>query len=108
MQIVDSMGTKERYELTTEARSAFAEQLDSLPREKGFGNARVARNMFEAAVNRHASRVVKLDQPTEHDLIALVPADLGRPEAQPEGQPEGQPEEQPEEQPDTQLERDAV
>ncbi|KLR62491.1 AAA+ family ATPase [Actinobacteria bacterium IMCC26207] len=80
MQIVDSMGTKERYELTPEARTAFAAQLDSLPREKGFGNARVARNMFEAAVNRHASRVVKLEQPTEHDLTALVPADLGAPD----------------------------
>ena len=96
MQIVDSMGTKERYELTPEARNAFAAQLDSLPREKGFGNARVARNMFEAAVNRHASRVVKLEQPTEHDLTALVPADLGRPDARPD------------EQPDTQPERDAV
>ena len=80
MQIVDSMGTKERYELTPEARTAFAAQLDALPREKGFGNARVVRNMFEAAVNRHASRVVKIDQPTEHDLTALIPADLGAPD----------------------------
>ena len=80
MQIVDSMGYKERYELTDAARSTFAEQLDSLPREKGFGNARVARNMFEAAVNRHASRVVKLEHPTEQDLIELIPADLGGPD----------------------------
>ena len=105
MQIVDSMGTKERYELTPEARSAFAAQLDSLPREKGFGNARVARNMFEAAVNRHASRVVKFEEPTEHDLTALVPADLGAPDTQPDlGAPDGQPKAQP----DTQPERDAV
>jgi Cdc6-like AAA superfamily ATPase len=105
MQIVDSMGTKERYELTPEARSAFAAQLDSLPREKGFGNARVARNMFEAAVNRHASRVVKFEEPTEHDLTALVPADLGAPDTQPDS---GAPDEQPKAQPDTQPERDAV
>jgi len=76
VQIVDSMGRKQRYELTVEARSEFVRQLDSQPREKGFGNARVARNMFEAAVNRHASRVVKLADPTEHDLTALVVADL--------------------------------
>ncbi|MEX0767085.1 MAG: AAA family ATPase [Microthrixaceae bacterium] len=78
--IVDSMGKKQRYELTAEARSEFAAQLDSQPREKGFGNARVARNMFEAAVNRHASRVVKIAEPTEHDLTALVVADLLQPD----------------------------
>ncbi|MSY22622.1 MAG: AAA family ATPase [Actinobacteria bacterium] len=111
MQIVDSMGTKERYELTPDARTAFAAQLDSLPREKGFGNARVARNMFEAAVNRHASRVVKLEQPTEHDLTALVPADLGQPDlGQPDvGAPDlSEPDAQPEARPDEQPERDAV
>ena len=80
MQIIDSLGQKQRYELTAEARLCFAAQLDSLPREKGFGNARVARNMFEAAVNRHASRVVKLEQPTERDLIALIPTDVGAPD----------------------------
>lgn len=111
MQIVDSMGTKERYELTPEARTAFAAQLDSLPREKGFGNARVARNMFEAAVNRHASRVVKFKEPTEHDLTALVPADLGAPDvgAPDVGAPDlSEPDAQPDEQPDEQPDRDAV
>ncbi len=51
--------------------------FDAAPRTKGFGNARVARNLFEAAINRHAGRVMKLaDPPSEQDLTTLEPEDL--------------------------------
>jgi hypothetical protein len=76
MAIVDSIGRKQRYELTDEARERFVEVLDEVPRTKGFGNARVARNLFEATVNRHASRVVQLAEPTDEDLIEMTPADV--------------------------------
>jgi Cdc6-like AAA superfamily ATPase len=76
MQIIDSLGDKERYELSPEARGKFASVLDAVPRTKGFGNARVARNLFEATINRHASRVVKLESPTDEDLTSLTPADV--------------------------------
>ena len=40
-------------------------------------NARLARNMFEAAINHHASRIMALDRPpTEDDLTTLLPVDL--------------------------------
>ena len=76
MAIVDSIGSKQRYELTDPARERFMEVLDAVPRTKGFGNARVARNLFEATVSRHASRVVQLTDPTDADLIEMTPADV--------------------------------
>ena len=44
--------------------------------DKGFGNGRVARNLFEAAVARHASRVVTLESPTDDDLTTLMAHDI--------------------------------
>ncbi|MHB1137822.1 MAG: AAA family ATPase [Microthrixaceae bacterium] len=76
MAIVDAIGRKQRYELTDAARQRFVDVLDAVPRTKGFGNARVARNLFEATVNRHASRVVQLDDPTDEDLIQMTPEDV--------------------------------
>ena len=47
------------------------------PRDRGFGNARLARNLFEAAVARQASRVVDLKDPTDEQLMALTADDIG-------------------------------
>jgi hypothetical protein len=50
--------------------------LDAAPRSKGFGNARVGRNLYEAAINRHASRVMKLDERTDDVLTTLTADDV--------------------------------
>ncbi len=50
--------------------------FDAVPRERGFGNGRLARNVFEAAVARQASRVVGLTDPTDEQLTEILPADL--------------------------------
>ena len=76
MDIVASIGEKQRYVLTDEGREKFRRVLDAVPRTKGFGNARVARNLFEASVNRHASRVVGLEEHTEADLTSLTADDV--------------------------------
>ena len=76
MDIVGSIGEKQRYELTDDGRARFREVLDAVPRTKGFGNARVARNLFEAAVNRHASRIVGLEEHTDEDLTSLTAEDV--------------------------------
>ena len=46
------------------------------PRDKGFGNARFIRNVFEAAVSNQASRLVSADEPSEEQLTTLIAADL--------------------------------
>lgn len=76
LAIFESMGEKSQYTLTDEARTRLKAWFDSQPRDKGFGNGRVARNLFEAAVARQASRVVTLKDPTNEQLCALEPDDV--------------------------------
>ena len=75
--IVDSIGERQRYELTDDARTKLRSVLAATPRGHGFGNARLARNLFEAAINNHARRIMAdSDAPTEADLTTLVAEDL--------------------------------
>jgi SpoVK/Ycf46/Vps4 family AAA+-type ATPase len=74
VQIVDSIGAKQQYVLDDAARTKLHSVLDAAPRSKGFGNARVGRNLYEAAINRHASRVMKLDERTD-DVLTTRTAD---------------------------------
>ena len=75
--IFESMCEKASYKCTPEARTRLRELLDAEPRDKGFGNARHARNLFEASVARQASRIVAIKDPTNEQLLALVPEDIG-------------------------------
>ncbi|MFL6000372.1 MAG: hypothetical protein ACJ736_39850, partial [Streptomyces sp.] len=47
-----------------------------LPKGPAFGNGRTARQTFEAMVERHASRVAQVDDPTTDDLTLLYAEDL--------------------------------
>lgn len=58
------------------ALDAVRAHLEAVPRTKGFGNGRVSRNLFEAAVAQQASRVVRIDDPTDLELTTLVAADI--------------------------------
>ena len=64
------------YTLGEATATAVHAWLDALPRGKGFGNGREARNLFEASIARHAARVVAIEKPTDEDLTVLVPADV--------------------------------
>lgn len=68
---------KAGYRCPPAAEARLRELLDACPRDKGFGNARHARNLFEAAVGRHAGRVVDLKDVTDAQLTDLEPEDLG-------------------------------
>ena len=76
VEIVRRMGDRQRYHLAEGAVEALEQLLGSVPRTKGFGNARLARNVYEAAVRRHAARVVGLEAPTEEDLTTLLAEDV--------------------------------
>ncbi|MBW3536490.1 MAG: AAA family ATPase, partial [Actinobacteria bacterium] len=67
---------KAAYRCTPAAEVRLRELLDACPRDKGFGNARHARNLFEAAVARHAGRVVDMKDPSDAHLTDLEPEDL--------------------------------
>jgi hypothetical protein len=53
------------------------------PRGPGFGNGRFARNLFEAAVGRHAWRLREVAEPTLEQLRTLLPEDLDGPAPEP-------------------------
>ncbi len=74
--IFRKLGEKNRYVADAGAIDKVRAELDAIPRTKGFGNGRVARNLFEAAVANHASRIVALPTPTDDDLTTLVAADI--------------------------------
>lgn len=76
LAIFDMRCRRGGYETTHEARAKVRAHLDGAPRDKGFGNGRVARNLFEEAVARQASRIVVIDDPTDDHLRTLKAADI--------------------------------
>ena len=72
-----SMADKSAYRCAPETTEHLRRWFEAQPREKGFGNARLARNLFEASVARQASRVVAVADPTDEQLMSLTPEDIG-------------------------------
>jgi hypothetical protein len=81
LAIVESIGAKGRYALDEGGRAAVRRWLAAQPRDRGFGNGRLARNLFEAAVANQATRLVALDRPTDEQLTTLTAADIPTVEA---------------------------
>ncbi len=76
LQIIDSLGDKGGYELDPGARARARLWLDSITRDRGFGNGRTARNLFEHAVSTQAMRLAPVDTPTDDQLTTLVADDI--------------------------------
>ena len=74
--IFDQLAGKAEYRLDDEARAALRLALDAAPRDRGFGNGRLARNLFEQAVAAQASRIVEIGEPTDAQLVTLEAADI--------------------------------
>ena len=74
--IVESMCKKASYTLTPEARDKVRAWLAEQPRDKGFGNGRIARNLFESAMAHQATRLVALASPSNEQLMELLPEDV--------------------------------
>lgn len=77
--IFDLIARKDGYEASPEAREPILAWFDLHPRGRGFGNGRLARNLFEAMVSRHAIRLVQITDPTDSELQVLKPEDLPPP-----------------------------
>ncbi len=76
LAIFELIGNKNRYRLGEAGRETVRAWFGARPRGKGFGNGRLARNLFDAAIARHASRVVSIDEPTDEDLTTLAATDI--------------------------------
>lgn len=77
--IFESIGEKAGYRPDEEAEAKVRAWFASVPRDKGFGNGRLARNLFEDAVARQASRVVAIEEPTDEQLTTLTADDIAEP-----------------------------
>lgn len=58
LQIFESQAKKGGYQPTPDALAAVHAWFHDQPRDKGFGNGRLVRNLFEAAMAAQASRIV--------------------------------------------------
>jgi Holliday junction resolvasome RuvABC ATP-dependent DNA helicase subunit len=74
--IVESMCKKASYALTPEARDKVRAWFAEQPRDKGFGNGRIARNLFESAMAHQATRLVSIADPSNEQLMELLPEDV--------------------------------
>ncbi|MGC3952698.1 MAG: AAA family ATPase [Propionicimonas sp.] len=100
-KIFTQLAGKADYDLAEGCLAEFHRQLSRQLRDDTFGNGRWARNLFEAAIGRHAWRLREIEEPTLEQLRNLEPEDLIPEPAPPvEWQPVGEPDEtadQPEE-----------
>lgn len=77
--IFASMAQRNHYTVGEGVDAALRATLSTYDRGKGFGNARVVRNLFEQAVANHATRVVDITDPTDEQLTLLVAEDIPPP-----------------------------
>ena len=79
LAIFESMCKKASYTVGKEAAIKAASVFHAQPRDKGFGNGRIARNLFESAMAHQASRLVQIDKPTNEQLMELIADDIVAP-----------------------------
>ena len=83
LRIIAGLGDKGGYRLDPGATARARLWLDAITRDKGFGNGRTARNLFEYAVATQATRLAPIDHPSDEQLTRLVADDIPEPGAGP-------------------------
>jgi Holliday junction resolvasome RuvABC ATP-dependent DNA helicase subunit len=76
--IYELMADKSHFKLTPEAREKLVAIFETLyvSRDDSFGNARVARNLFEKSIERQANRLAVMSSFTDEVLTTLLPEDI--------------------------------
>ncbi|MFI2710477.1 AAA family ATPase [Micromonospora sp. NPDC018662] len=75
--IVERLCRTHHYVLEYDTRGALAGLFDAMPRTESFGNARVARKIFEEMIGRQAYRLSAEGASDGVELAQLLPQDLG-------------------------------
>ena len=79
IEIFERMSKDTQYHLDDSGRAELRSLIEAEPRNRGFGNARFVRNVFEEAVGRQAERLATVEHPTEEELTTLTGADFTDP-----------------------------
>lgn len=75
-RIVSHHAGQNHYQLTTQADSLLCAHFERRRETGNLGNAREARTIFEAMLERQAERLSELARPNPQQLMLLVPEDL--------------------------------
>lgn len=73
---MEQQAEEHEYRLAPGTAEALSKYFTEIPKGAAFGNGRTARQTFEAMVERHASRVAQLAEPSTDDLTLLFVEDL--------------------------------
>ena len=76
LQIFESQCKKASYTVGAAAKDRVLTFFAAQTRDKGFGNGRLARNLFEAAIGRQATRIVSMKEHTDETLVTLTADDI--------------------------------
>lgn len=78
LAIFESMAKKSHFKLTDLTREKLLKLFEELyvRRDRTFGNARVARNLFEKSIEQQANRLAVLSAFTDEVLTTLLPEDI--------------------------------
>ena len=74
--ILLALGEKSEYVCSDDALARVRHFIAAEPRNRGFGNARYVRNLFETAIAHQAQRVAPLSDPSDEQLTTLTAADI--------------------------------
>ncbi|MEU7467507.1 right-handed parallel beta-helix repeat-containing protein [Streptomyces sp. NPDC044984] len=77
--IVSRHAAASGYTCGTDTLAALRAHVDALPRDRSFGNARLARQLLETMMTRQARRLAAVGAPSIDQLTALLPEDLPAP-----------------------------
>jgi SpoVK/Ycf46/Vps4 family AAA+-type ATPase len=77
VSIVERLCRSHHYALEYDTRATLAGLFDTMPRTESFGNARVARQVFEEMISRQAYRLSGSSAESGVELAQLLPQDLG-------------------------------
>ncbi|MEU6357430.1 right-handed parallel beta-helix repeat-containing protein [Streptomyces sp. NPDC047072] len=76
LRIVGQQAEEHEYRLAQGTGEALQKYFTDMPKGPAFGNGRTARQTFEAMVEKHASRVAQVEDPSHDDLTLLYAEDL--------------------------------
>lgn len=78
LAIFEKMANKSHFKLTDATKTKLLKLFEELyvKRDRTFGNARVARNLFEKSIERQANRLAVLSSLTDEVLTTLRPEDI--------------------------------
>jgi hypothetical protein len=76
VEIMRSQAVANGYDFSPDAAGALRTYVGDLPRDRTFGNGRLARQLLETMVTRQARRLGGMSSPGVSDMRLLLPEDL--------------------------------